>query len=423
MKYFPLVILLFITLSVKAQEQKIVTLVVSGQGKTQEEARQNALRSAVEQAFGNFISSKTEVLNDTLVKDEIVSISNGNIQKYEVVSDNIISINQYSTVLKATVSISQLTDYCKTKGISIEFQGGLFAQNMALQEFYENSEKKAWENTLGVVKQILENSFDYKIQVTNPVQTDGKYLVGIEINIELNETFEVAIRLVRNFCKSVSLDKNGAAEYVNAGKDIFPITFPNKNITAIEVGIQKLKKGNHTETIFLRTRDVANSILSLPWEVAELAVNNFKIKNGLDEIDMKGFGKKNKITVYGGYMLTEEQSGKEINAFILDGSLKKFYQLFGWTISGGGSKFSGDISQNGLQGFRWPGGGGYIGGGSYAADNYNIFPSKGPKRKPIEISPIFNFVSAGPFLKIHIDDIRDINEIKKMTEFKIIPKQ
>ena len=45
-----------------AQEDKTVTLTVSGQGQTQDEAKQNALRNAIEQAFGTFISSNTEIL-------------------------------------------------------------------------------------------------------------------------------------------------------------------------------------------------------------------------------------------------------------------------------------------------------------------------------------------------------------------------
>ena len=78
-----ILILTFIALSITiyAQEDNSATLTVSGQGKTQDEAKQNALRSAIEQAFGAFISSNTEILNDELVKDEIVSVSNGNIQK------------------------------------------------------------------------------------------------------------------------------------------------------------------------------------------------------------------------------------------------------------------------------------------------------------------------------------------------------
>ena len=62
-----LLISLFITNNqiIFAQEaENEVTITVSGSGKTQEEAKQSALRSAIEQAFGAFISSKTEVFND-----------------------------------------------------------------------------------------------------------------------------------------------------------------------------------------------------------------------------------------------------------------------------------------------------------------------------------------------------------------------
>lgn len=83
------ILLLFFLFSynIFAQDDKTVTLVVNGHGKTQDEARQNALRSAIEQAFGAFISSKTEILNDKLIKDEIVSVTNGNIQNYEVINE------------------------------------------------------------------------------------------------------------------------------------------------------------------------------------------------------------------------------------------------------------------------------------------------------------------------------------------------
>ena len=65
---------------------KTVTLIVTGQGKTIDDAKTNALRSAIEQAFGAFVSSNTTILNDSLVKDEIVSVTNGNIQKYDVLN-------------------------------------------------------------------------------------------------------------------------------------------------------------------------------------------------------------------------------------------------------------------------------------------------------------------------------------------------
>lgn len=66
-----------------------VTLVVSADGTTKEEATKSALRNAIEQAFGTFVSANTEILNDELVKDEIVTISNGNVKNFtEVNSEN-----------------------------------------------------------------------------------------------------------------------------------------------------------------------------------------------------------------------------------------------------------------------------------------------------------------------------------------------
>ena len=87
MKQLFIIILLALSFNAFAQDDQTVTLTVSGQGETLEDAKQNALRSAIEQAFGAFISSKTEILNDDLVKDEIVMISNGNIQDFEIISE------------------------------------------------------------------------------------------------------------------------------------------------------------------------------------------------------------------------------------------------------------------------------------------------------------------------------------------------
>ena len=64
-----------------------VTLVVSGEGATKDEATKVALQSAIEQAFGTFVSANTQILNDELVKDEIVTVSSGNVKNYEYLSE------------------------------------------------------------------------------------------------------------------------------------------------------------------------------------------------------------------------------------------------------------------------------------------------------------------------------------------------
>ena len=119
---------------------------VSGQGKTLEEAKHSALRNAIEQAFGTFISSKTDILNDELVKDEIVSISSGNIHSVEVISEVLLSEDRYATTLKTTISVTKLTSFIASKGVEVEFKGSLFAFNINQQKLNEKNEVKAIED-------------------------------------------------------------------------------------------------------------------------------------------------------------------------------------------------------------------------------------------------------------------------------------
>lgn len=111
-----------------------VTLVASGKATDSEKATTIALRSAIEQAYGTFVSANTTILNDDLVKDEIVTISNGNIKSYEVLSDVKCEDGQDMVTVKATVCISKLVSYAKSKGASTEFAGATFAQSMKIKE-------------------------------------------------------------------------------------------------------------------------------------------------------------------------------------------------------------------------------------------------------------------------------------------------
>ena len=160
-----LLVLIFFGLNftANAQDNEVVTSTVIGQGESVEIATQNALRSAIERAFGTFISSKTEILNDELIKDEVVSVSSGNIQNFDVISEVQIPDGGYVITLKATVSVTKLTSFAKNKGIAIEFKGGLFASNILLQELYERNEKEAIDNAIDVLNKIAKNSFEYSM--------------------------------------------------------------------------------------------------------------------------------------------------------------------------------------------------------------------------------------------------------------------
>ena len=69
-KLFLLIFFCFGIFHLKAQDVKVIS---SGQGTTQDEATRVALRNALEDAFGAFISSSSKIENDILVSDEIDS--------------------------------------------------------------------------------------------------------------------------------------------------------------------------------------------------------------------------------------------------------------------------------------------------------------------------------------------------------------
>lgn len=258
-----------------AQEDKTITLTVSGQGQTQDEAKQNALRNAIEQAFGTFISSNTEILNDELVKDEIVSVSNGNIQKFEVISEVQIPDGGYATTLKATVSVTKLTSFIESKGGEIEFKGSLFSFNIKQQVLNEKNEQKAVTDLLFVLKELIDKSFDYNISSGTPEVINGNnenWNIPIVITVNMNENFLNMYNYLVNTLKSISLNESEVQDYASLNKEVFIIEFqePEK---LTEKDIKKYKKiyGEDyirilkeitSEKIYLRTQDSYEKIIT-----------------------------------------------------------------------------------------------------------------------------------------------------------------
>ena len=260
---------------VSAQEDKTITLTVSGQGQTQDEAKQNALRNAIEQAFGTFISSNTEILNDELVKDEIVSISSGNIQNFDILSEVLIPDGGYAITLKATVSVTKLTSFADSKGIAVEFKGGLFASNILLQELYERNEKEAIDNSINVLKKIARSSFEYSIDVSDPVSNGSDWEIPIVIDVVANKNFEDIPSLLQSTIKSVSLTNDELKNYEKVNKIFYPVT---------------LIKANTAERYFLRNEKSVESIIDFIYSLNS-AIINFHIDNGVDRFHLSKYSR------------------------------------------------------------------------------------------------------------------------------------
>ena len=226
-----IILLIFLAFTINAFSQttdKTVTLVVSGQGKTQDEAKQNALRSAIEQAFGTFISSKTEILNDDLVKDEIVSVASGNIQKYEIISEVQIPNGDFATSLNATVSVDKLTAFVESKGVVAEFKGNLFAFNIKQQILNEQSEILSIENMINVCSKLMQNCFVYQINALNPIsdsQDNQKWIIPINIQVKTNQNIENLNNFLFKTLSRIALSNNEINDYETLGKKTYNINY------------------------------------------------------------------------------------------------------------------------------------------------------------------------------------------------------
>lgn len=198
---------------------KVVSLVVNGMGTSEKEATQNALRSAIEQAFGTFVSANTEVLNDELVKDEIVTVSTGNIKSYNVLSSSQSSSGLYDVSVQATVSIDQLTKFAQSKGMQTELSGASFVMNMKMRELNKKNEIEAINHLMEKSKIIAKKGLlDYELQTPDDqVQVVGdKYRIMVKIIFHENENTKTFYNTIYNTLKSLSLSEIEVNEYRNA---------------------------------------------------------------------------------------------------------------------------------------------------------------------------------------------------------------
>ena len=203
-------------------------------GQTIDEAKNNALRSAIEQSYGAFISSKTEILNDN-IKDEIVSITNGNIHNYKIISQVKIPDGGYAVTLEATVSLVELSTFVKSRGINVEFQGQIFWANIKQMELNKLAEEEAVKNLCEISHEILAKSLDFYLEVSKPVintedELKGNYDLTFTVLSLPNTNYHIFKQFFYESIKSIAMKEYEFDNYKNIGINVYPI------------GIEKLKK-------------------------------------------------------------------------------------------------------------------------------------------------------------------------------------
>ena len=236
--------------SESSESQNIVTLIVSADGSTKDEATKIALRSAIEQAYGTFVSANTTILNDELVKDEIVTVSSGNIVGYKEISCEQMPGGSFFVTLQATVSISKLISYAQSKGAETEFAGATFGMNMKMKELNKKNEEIALNNLADQVLALYPSAFSYSLTVSEPKLIPGRrsvsygepgnslrnvflympdvwstlglpgtyedyYVSSVSVGIEPNQQMKSIVELILTTVNSLALSREERKEYEN----------------------------------------------------------------------------------------------------------------------------------------------------------------------------------------------------------------
>jgi hypothetical protein len=234
--YYILVLSFLIITNLFSQQTDKVSIKTVGQGKTISDATANALREAISQAYGVFISANTTIVNDSLLKDEIVSLTTGNIEKYDVLSQTEIPTIGYSVILNSVVSLGKLSSFAQSKGAEASFDGGGFAMNIKLQKLNEQAEVIAMNNLLTQTWEYINSAIQFNLQVGQPTlnQNDSteNYLLNIKVIAGLNDTVKTAIMgFLNEGLNQISMSPEEVVSYESVQKPIYTISrfrFRNK---------------------------------------------------------------------------------------------------------------------------------------------------------------------------------------------------
>jgi len=436
-----------------------VTLVVSADGTSKEEATKVALRSAIEQAYGTFVSANTTILNDELVKDEIVTITSGNIKQYKEIASERTPDGKTFVTLQATVCISKLVSYAKSKGASTEFAGAAFGMDMKMKELNKKNEEKALDNLVAQAKRMMPSAFNYELSVVEPslcpqqvrdpnykqtpignndanigdvdkmiarAGTKGKthddyYLSYFTIKVIPTEQMKNLVKYINEVCMSLSLSVEEIQDYNKKGIKTFPVctTYEYDNNSEekpgwrywsdikedncpFRFGRYSSKDDSWTEKDFNDAATISGRFRSgkIYYCISEL---NFTF--GLNLYNFEIVDNLGGISYFGEYCLGIVKHDRGINLLALDG--KNLFSL--WSNAGCIERGSNIGSMNILTNYRHPD----PGNDMYVYYDPTILPYRFSCYDAIPIR------SLRPFELLKVPIFIPKNEIDKYSKFEI----
>jgi hypothetical protein len=168
-----------------------VTVTVVGRGPTEDDARRNGFRSAVELAAGNIIVSDTESSGAHLTQDRIGGYSSGYVDDYKILDITHDSVG-YAIKMSVTVGSSKIAERMISRGEHIDLIDGDRIQAQMESEFDQRNRGDQ------LITQIMD-SYPYNAFILNSGQTEFNLnnrrqpFVEIPFVVEMNPAWLTAL--------------------------------------------------------------------------------------------------------------------------------------------------------------------------------------------------------------------------------------
>ena len=151
-----------------------------------EQAKQAAMREAVEQAMGTLISAHTRVHNFEMIEDHILSSTQGYIRQFDLVEQGPIDEHTYQVVIDATVSLGELHGKLDALELLIEAAGNprivcVGRQRLALDGKVQEMDRGV---VTGELVRTLQAASERFTIAAAPVASGAEEKAGIETLIE-----------------------------------------------------------------------------------------------------------------------------------------------------------------------------------------------------------------------------------------------
>lgn len=199
-------------------------LVVSarGLGTTADAAKNDALVNAMQQAVGSFIDSETMIDNDEIIKDKILSVSDGFVQKYDITSPAARrSDGLFEIAIKATVQRGQVI--ARLKEVRV-MKGGVAGKDAAAEVITKIANADQGQELLekhldGLLEKLLvarlvgeDGKPGEQVKPITKIQPDRRLLCqwNIEVYFDMNAFYQQAVPQLDKVFRAIATQTSGS---------------------------------------------------------------------------------------------------------------------------------------------------------------------------------------------------------------------